>query len=52
MKTEKIYTVENNIQLPFLLKINILIKGNRCLESYLSKLVCAILAMKVASPTT
>lgn len=40
------------MQLTCLLKINILIIGNRCLKAYLSKLVCAILAMKVASPTT
>lgn len=52
LKTKKRYPVENNMQLLWLLKTNILIKDNRYLKAYLSKLVCAIRAMKVASPTT
>lgn len=46
------YPVDRNMQLPYVLKTNILVKDNRHLKAYLSKLVCAILAMKVASPTT
>lgn len=46
------YPVEKNMQLICLLKTNLLLKDNRYLKAYLSKLVCAILAMKAASPTT